>query len=163
MVFYYKSSEEKFSVEIKSNHEKFCFRLKGKPLFFRIDPDYECPCKVVVLDVSRPMLHEQLKRDPDPIGRLEAASALTKKSSAEDIPDGETTQQLSTLAKTNKIFVHGGSFCEKAGNKIYNTTLAFDRSGEIIAQYRKIHLFDITTPDGNHIKNQIQLFRETKL
>ena len=28
-----------------------------------------------------------------------------KKSSAEDIPDGETTQQLSTLAKTNKIFV----------------------------------------------------------
>ena len=75
-----------------------------------------------------------------------------KKSSAEDIPDGETTQQLSTLAKTNKIFVHGGSFCEKAGNKIYNTTLAFDRSGEIIAQYRKIHLFDITTPDGKSYK-----------
>ena len=85
LVFYYKKSEERFSVEIKSNQENFCFRLKGKPLFFRIDPNYECPCKVVVLDVSRPMLHEQLKRDPDPIGRIEAAAALTKKSSTDDV------------------------------------------------------------------------------
>ena len=35
----------------KSDKEKFCFHLKNKPLFFRIDPDYECPCKVVVSDV----------------------------------------------------------------------------------------------------------------
>ena len=83
--FYYKNSEERFSVEIKSDKEKFCFRLKSKPLFFRIDPDYACPCKVVVSDVPRPMLYEQLKRDPDPIGRLEAASALTKNSSTEDV------------------------------------------------------------------------------
>ena len=85
LVFYYKKGEERFPVKIKSEKEKFCFRLKSKPLFFRIDPDYECPCKVVVTDVSRPMLHEQLKRDPDPIGRLEAAAALTKKSSTEDV------------------------------------------------------------------------------
>jgi aminopeptidase N len=31
------------------------------------------------------MLHEQLKRDPDPIGRIEAAAALTKKTSASDV------------------------------------------------------------------------------
>lgn len=83
--FYYKNSQERFSVEIKSDKEKFCFRLKSKPLFFRIDPDYECPCKVVVSDVPRPMLYEQLKRDLDPIGRLEAASELTKNASTEDV------------------------------------------------------------------------------
>ena len=85
LAFYYKNSQERFSIEIKSDKEKFCFRLKNKPLFFRIDPGYECPCKVVVSDISRPMLHEQLKRDSDPIGRLEAAAALTKNSSTEDI------------------------------------------------------------------------------
>jgi len=85
LAFYYKKGDERFPIEIKSEKEKFCFRLKSKPLFFRIDPGYECPCKVVVIDVSRPMLHEQLKRDPDPIGRLEAAAALTKKSSTEDV------------------------------------------------------------------------------
>ena len=85
LVFYYKNSEERFSIEIKSNKEKFCFRLKNKPLFFRIDPDYECPCKIVVTDVPRPMFHEQIKRDPDPIGRIEAAMALSKNSSSEDV------------------------------------------------------------------------------
>ena len=85
LAFYYKNSEERFSIEIKSDKEKFCFRLKNKPLFFRIDPDYECPCKVVVSDIPRPMFHEQIKRDPDPIGRLEAAMALSKNSSSEDV------------------------------------------------------------------------------
>ena len=83
--FYYKNSKEKFYIEIKSDKEKFCFHLKNKPLFFRIDPDYECPCKVVVSDVPRHMFYEQLKRDLDPIGRIEAALALTKNSSTEDV------------------------------------------------------------------------------
>ena len=71
------------------------------------------------------------------------------KSSAEDIPSGETTERLAGFAKKNGIFVHGGSFFEKAGNKTFNTSLAFNREGEIIAQYRKIHLFDAATPDGD--------------
>ena len=86
VAFYFNRGEERFPIEVKSEQEKFCFRLKKKPLFFRLDPDYECPCKkVVVSDVSRPMLHEQLKRDPDPVGRIEAAAALTKKPSSSDV------------------------------------------------------------------------------
>jgi predicted amidohydrolase len=72
-----------------------------------------------------------------------------KKESAESIPLGVTTQALSKFAKDNKIYLHGGSYFESAGDKIYNTSLAFDKNGEIIAKYRKIHLFDITTPNGN--------------
>ena len=34
------------------------------------------------------------------------------KSSAEDIPNGETTERLAELARKNGVFVHGGSFCE---------------------------------------------------
>ena len=32
------------------------------------------------------------------------------------------------------------------GDAIYNTTVVFDRDGRELARYRKLHLFDITTP-----------------
>ena len=37
---------------------------------------------------------------------------------------------------------------ERDGDAFYNTTIAFDRAGGGLARYRKIHLFDVTTPDG---------------
>ena len=33
-------------------------------------------------------------------------------------------------------------------DKLFNTTVVFDPDGTEIARYRKIHLFDIVTPDG---------------
>lgn len=83
--FYYSRGSEKFTLEIKNKKEKFNFHLKSKPLFFRLDPEYECPAKKVKLEVSRSLLHEQLKRDKDPIGRIEAAQSLVAKSSQSDI------------------------------------------------------------------------------
>lgn len=83
--FYYSRGSEKFPLEIKNKEEKFSFHLKSKPLFFRLDPDYECPAKKVKLEVSRSLLHEQLKRDTDPIGRIEAAKSLVVKASQSDI------------------------------------------------------------------------------
>ena len=83
--FYFSRGSEKFPLEIRNKEEKFSFHLKSKPLYFRIDPDYECPSKKVKLEVSRSILHEQLKRDKDPIGRIEAAQNLVAKSSQLDI------------------------------------------------------------------------------
>ena len=83
--FYYSRGSEKFVLEIKNKEEKFSFHLKSKPLFFRLDPDYECPVKKVKLEVSRSLLHEQLKRDKDPIGRIEAVQSLVAKASLSDI------------------------------------------------------------------------------
>lgn len=83
--FYFSRGSEKFFLEIKNKEEKFSVHLKSKPLFFRLDPDYECPAKKVKLEVSRSILHEQLKRDKDPIGRIEAAQSLVIKSSQADI------------------------------------------------------------------------------
>ncbi len=83
--FYFPHGSTKFPLEIKNKEEKFCFHLKSKPLFFRLDPEYECPVKKVNLEVSRSLLHEQLKRDQDPIGRIEAAQSLVPKASQTDI------------------------------------------------------------------------------
>ncbi|GAB0117524.1 carbon-nitrogen hydrolase family protein [Acidisoma sp. 7E03] len=61
---------------------------------------------------------------------------------------GPAYEFLREVARANGIHVHGGSIAERAGDLLYNTTLVFDPDGQEIARYRKIHLFDIVTPDG---------------
>jgi predicted amidohydrolase len=67
-------------------------------------------------------------------------------------PPGEAYALLQGLAARHRIHVHGGSLLERAaepgGDKFFNTSVAFDRSGREVARYRKIHLFDVVTPDG---------------
>ncbi len=73
-----------------------------------------------------------------------------KYAAAETMPDGPTYSAMQALAKRHKIFIHAGSMLERADGeeRIHNTTVAFDRDGNEIARYRKIHMFDITAPDG---------------
>ncbi len=61
------------------------------------------------------------------------------KSIAEPIP-GATTKALSEAARESRIILIGGSICEIAGNKLFNTTVVFDQKGKIIGKYRKIHV-----------------------
>ncbi|MCB8875506.1 carbon-nitrogen hydrolase family protein [Acidisoma silvae] len=79
----------------------------------------------------------------------------TKFAAAETLPPegsketgGEAYEFLREVARSNSIHVHGGSIAERAGDRLYNTTVVFDPDGTEIARYRKIHLFDIVTPDG---------------
>ena len=65
---------------------------------------------------------------------------------------GEAYEFLRGIAKAHNLYVHGGSIGELAGERLYNTTLVFSPAGEELARYRKIHLFDITTPDGQGYK-----------
>jgi nitrilase len=50
------------------------------------------------------------------------------------------------------IVVHGGSIGERGtgvdSGRLFNTTVVFGPDGIELARYRKIHLFDITTPNG---------------
>lgn len=55
---------------------------------------------------------------------------------------------LREAARAHGIHVHGGSLCERDGDTLYNTTVAFGPDGAELARYRKIHLFDITAPSG---------------
>jgi len=68
---------------------------------------------------------------------------------AETFPDGEMYGLLSALAARHRVLVHGGSLLEAGpAGKCYNTTVVFGPDGGELARYRKIHLFDITTPSG---------------
>ena len=74
----------------------------------------------------------------------------------EPVP-GPTSTFLAEKSREHKVYIHGGSFMvnveeneKQNGNgsnqgkdKVWNTTLIFDPDGEIISEYRKIHLFDI--------------------
>ena len=75
-------------------------------------------------------------------------------------PGGPAYEFLRSVARSQRIHVHGGSIGEKGpegsnggsgegtGEKLFNTTVVFDPDGTEIARYRKIHMFDIVTPDG---------------
>lgn len=67
---------------------------------------------------------------------------------AEKIPSGETTNYLANLARTNGLFLVGGSIPELVDNLIYNTSIVFNPKGEIIAKHRKVHLFDVRVKNG---------------
>ena len=70
-----------------------------------------------------------------------------KITNAEPVP-GPSIDRLQRKAKEKRIFVHCGSILEKDGNKIYNASVVFNRQGERVAFYRKIHLFDVEIPGG---------------
>src|SRR5699024_5351802 len=72
-----------------------------------------------------------------------------KNKKAENIP-GKTSELFSKEAKKNNIYLNCGSILEKADDqRVYNTSILFNPKGEIIAKYRKTHLFDV------YLKNKI--------
>jgi predicted amidohydrolase len=60
--------------------------------------------------------------------------------------DGPRVARLAEVARRHRMWVHGGSVIELDGDRVFNTSVLFDRSGELIATYRKIHLFDADPP-----------------
>lgn len=77
-------------------------------------------------------------------------STKDKVANSDSIPGGLAYEAAQHLAAKHKIWVHSGSVLErvKGESKVHNTTVVFDRTGREVAVYRKIHLFDITLPDG---------------
>ena len=78
-----------------------------------------------------------------------------KFSAAETIPrpgadaqPGSAFRFLQDSARRHGVHVHGGSIGELDGDRLLNTSLVFAPDGSLIGRYSKMHLFDITTPDG---------------
>ena len=69
---------------------------------------------------------------------------------AESFPGGPAYAMARGQAIKHGVFVHAGSIMEKieGEERIHNTSVVFNREGREVARYRKIHLFDVTTPDG---------------
>ncbi len=75
---------------------------------------------------------------------------------AEPIP-GLTTDFLGGLAHELGVYVLGGSILEgePGAERLFNTSTFFDPSGEMVAVYRKIHLFDVKAPDREYIESKL--------
>lgn len=65
--------------------------------------------------------------------------------------DGPSIKRLRNCAKKHGIWLSLGGFQEKVSDatKIYNAHLIIDDQGELVAKYRKIHLFSVKLPDGS--------------
>jgi nitrilase len=81
-------------------------------------------------------------------------STADKVKAADAIPGGPAYAAAQELAAKHRVWLHAGSLLERAEvpDKVHNTTVVFDRSGREVARYRKIHLFDVTTPNGEAYK-----------
>lgn len=66
---------------------------------------------------------------------------------SEPVP-GPTTERLADAARRDGIYLHGGSLIERSSvpGRYYNTSTVFNPQGDLIATYRKVHLFDVDVP-----------------
>ena len=56
--------------------------------------------------------------------------------------DGPFCSGLAAAARASGVALVAGVFEPAPGQRVYNTTVAFDAEGTLISAYRKIHLFD---------------------
>ena len=78
-------------------------------------------------------------------------SADDYRGAAEPLASGESVQAMSRWARTLGVTLVGGSITEQreGREKLSNTSCVFDPDGELVAVYRKIHLFDVEV--GGHV------------
>ncbi len=105
---------------------------------------------------ARRLVEEAVAQEkPDWIGLPEVFDFLggsrdEKFEAAEILRQGPAYALGAELAAKHGVFLHAGSLLEKNadGDRLSNTSVVFGREGREIAVYRKIHMFDVTTPDG---------------
>jgi len=70
---------------------------------------------------------------------------------AEPLEGGESVEAMASWARGHGITLVGGSITERreGREKLSNTCVVFDPSGDAVAVYRKIHLFDVEA--GGHV------------
>lgn len=83
---------------------------------------------------------------PDVVCLPEYCYGLPTRSNAQELGEGtsgEFARAMSALAEEHGVNILAGSFAETADDgRIHNTSLFFDRGGEVIGEYRKAHLMD---------------------
>lgn len=67
---------------------------------------------------------------------------------AEPLDGSPAVALIRRKAGEHRVYIHLGSFLERDGSRVYNTGVVFDPKGDIVAQYRKIHLYDVEIPGG---------------
>ena len=80
-------------------------------------------------------------------------SGRVMREGALDADGGATLVELQNLARSNKIWLLLGSLTLKTGEeRIVNRSYLIAADGTVAATYDKIHMFDVTLPDGKVIR-----------
>ncbi|HEY2032042.1 MAG TPA: carbon-nitrogen hydrolase family protein [Myxococcales bacterium] len=97
------------------------------------------------------LVEEAARRGAELIGlpeMWEHIGPASQKTFAGDV-HGEQLRTLRALCEKLRVVCLAGSIAERARDgRIYNASALIGRSGEILAVYRKLHLFDVDIPDG---------------
>jgi omega-amidase len=110
----------------------------------QIDIDFGNPSK------NKQCVEEEIRKAmdfaPDVIVLPElwtTAYDLTRLDQIADVDGKDAKLFLSNLAKVHQVNIIGGSIAKKTANGITNTMYVFNREGECLADYSKVHLFKL--------------------
>ena len=102
------------------------------------------------LDTARKLLEQAAAQGADLAVLPEYVDYLGpgREMPAPEPPDGEFGQFFAATAKELNMWVLAGSYHETGpgDGRTYNTSLLFDRAGQLVTTYRKIHLYDVEIP-----------------
>src|SRR3546814_1269854 len=119
-----------------------CVVLFGFFFFFKQKTAYE----MRISDWSSDVCSSDLVDRPDLLVLPEhfdwaGGTTADKVAAADRVPDGQAYAMAREVARRNRVWVHAGSLLERieGEERIYNTTVVFDRTGREAARYRKIH------------------------
>lgn len=74
---------------------------------------------------------------------------------AEDMEAGGcVTDTLRSLSRSQEVWIIAGGMAERSLDEArpFNTCAVFSPSGELVAKYRKVHLFDVDLADGSRYR-----------
>lgn len=109
------------------------------------DPDRDGPrvTKAGNLKKALRMIEEAGRRASDLVVLPELFATkhtpLSPSEAAEPVPEGDISQALAAAARGNGMYI-AGCLYEQLAERIYNTVALFDRGGELVGKYHKVHL-----------------------
>jgi len=77
---------------------------------------------------------------------------------AQPLDNSSVIERLSLLAKLHKIWLIIGSMPVRAAEQVTTTTVVFNTSGDLLAHYDKIHMFDVDVADGHQRYRESETF-----
>jgi predicted amidohydrolase len=77
---------------------------------------------------------------------------------AEPLDGGESVEAMARWAGRHGVTLVGGSITERRDGreKLSNTSLVFDPEGNLVAGYRKIHLFDVEVGGVTYFESEVE-------
>jgi len=83
-------------------------------------------------------------------------SEMDKVAIAETVGEGPIQKFLSQQASKHGVWIVGGTIPLESAvtGKVYSASLLYNDSGDVVARYDKIHLFDVVLEDSNESYNE---------